>query len=65
MSELKQTSNSCNILDIINGVSSGENSEKGSKNLKNINRNIIIPQADGGRQAQAFIIKAFTLKGLM
>ena len=65
MPELGKTSNQCNVLDMINGDSSREQSENSTEYIENIDKDVILPSVDGGRQAWAFMLGAFMIEGLM
>jgi hypothetical protein len=65
MSELGKTAKPCNILDMINGDSSREHSENSIEYVESIDKDIILPSVDGGRQAWAFMLGAFMIEGLM
>ena len=65
MSDLGKTSKSNNILDIINSDSSREYSENSTDYVENIDKDVILPPVDGGRQAWAFMLGAFMIEGLM
>jgi hypothetical protein len=64
MSELRKTSR-LYILDIINSDSSQEHSENSTEYVENIDKDVILPSADNGQQAWAFMLGAFIIKGLM
>jgi hypothetical protein len=65
MSELGKPSKPCNILDMVNGDSLREHSENSTEYVENIDKDVILPSVDGGRQAWAFMLGAFMIEGLM
>ena len=65
MSNLGKTLKSYNILDIINSDSSRKYLENFTDYIKNIDKDVILPPVDGGRQAWAFMLGAFMIEGLM
>jgi hypothetical protein len=65
MSELGKPLKPCNILDMVNGNSSREYSENSIEYVENIDKDVILPSVDGGRQAWAFMLGAFMIEGLM
>jgi hypothetical protein len=50
---------------MVNGNSSREHSENSIEYVENIDKDVILPSVDGGRQAWAFMLGAFMIEGLM
>jgi hypothetical protein len=65
MSKLGKPLKPCNILDIVNGNSSREHAENSIKYIENINKDVILPSVNSGRQAWAFMLRAFIIEGLI